>query len=614
MCKWQLEKAAEHGSQYAQGAGVFEAVGRLVELLERKFDVFQGAVVVDQLAHRALAVVDLLENLVQVRHRTGGGAVEGVVLDQLAQGALPGVDLADHVVGVADRVVGVVQKNAGLVLQGPDVGGGALQIAHHTERCHIQLVRVHQQAQRPLALGDPAGDRLDVVDPVGEIGLVVLHELRPRPQQLVNLFAAEALGQVLHAGGHAVNLDHQVAQIGLLDGFQSRAVLGFDAGRGAETNVEVVLAHEPGESDGRFAVGFHFGLAVQIDRHLRERVGAEPDVLDPSDLDTAHFDRVADLELLDVFESGVQVVAALEEGEGVEGFHDDKGGDDREGEEHAEPGFDEVFHKLDGLRVQGWKFRVKKVLNEGIGIVPQFPGRADEENPALHDHRHPVGDAERQAPVMGDDDGGGLRSAFELEDFLADGHGHQRVQLARRLVKQDQLRVPHQSAGDGDPFLHAAGKLIGHAVLDAFQAHGVQFGGDHAGDFIRRRQAVFAEVKPHIFRDRQGRQQGRGLKHHRHAEFLPDVRGVNGLALDENLAAVRLEQADDVLEQDAFAAAARPHDDEYAAGGDFERDALEHLPAVEAPPQVADFDERVLGAGAAGRLMAGNQAKDRVTK
>jgi hypothetical protein len=45
------------------------------------------------------------------------------------------------------------------------------------------------------------------------------------------------------------------------------------------------------------------------------------------------------------------------------------------------------------------------------------------------------------------------------------------------------------------------------------------------------------------------------LKHHRHPIFVPQTGGLDRLALDENLARLRLFQPDEMLEQDGFAAA-----------------------------------------------------------
>ncbi len=47
--------------------------------------------------------------------------------------------------------------------------------------------------------------------------------------------------------------------------------------------------------------------------------------------------------------------------------------------------------------------------------------------------------------------------------------------------------------------------------------------GDDGGDFLRRVESVFGEVKADIFADRQRGEQGAGLKDHGHAVFVPDV-------------------------------------------------------------------------------------------
>ena len=50
---------------------------------------------------------------------------------------------------------------------------------------------------------------------------------------------------------------------------------------------------------------------------------------------------------------------------------------------------------------------------------------------------------------------------------------------------KNQLRVHHQGAGDGHPLLHAAGKLVGHAVLQPFRPTASSFSGDDARRFPR---------------------------------------------------------------------------------------------------------------------------------
>jgi hypothetical protein len=49
---------------------------------------------------------------------------------------------------------------------------------------------------------------------------------------------------------------------------------------------------------------------------------------------------------VDIFEQGVEVVAALEKNKGAKGFEDDEGGNDGQGEKHAQAGFNGFFHRF----------------------------------------------------------------------------------------------------------------------------------------------------------------------------------------------------------------------------------------------------------------------------
>ncbi len=93
---------------------------------------------------------------------------------------------------------------------------------------------------------------------------------------------------------------------------------------------------------------------------------------------------------------------------------------------------------------------------------------------------------------------------------------------------------------------------------------------------------MFGQVKPHVFADGERIEERAGLEDERHAVFGGDFRRLDGFAVDEDFARVGRFNPDEVLEQNAFAAAARTHDDEYFAGLDIEINALEHFLAVKA--------------------------------
>ena len=114
-----------------------------------------------------------------------------------------------------------------------------------------------------------------------------------------------------------------------------------------------------------------------------------------------------------------------------------------------------------------------------------------------------------------------------------------------------------------------------------------EFFRDDAVNFRRRFQPVFGEIKPDVFADGERVEQRAGLEHQRHAVFGGDFRRFDGFAVDQNLPGVRRLQADEVLEQNAFAAAARPHDDKNFSGPDIKVNAVEHFLPAETFAQAA---------------------------
>ena len=75
--------------------------------------------------------------------------------------------------------------------------------------------------------------------------------------------------------------------------------------------------------------------------------------IDTADADAGHFDSVAHFEVLDVFEQGVQVVAALQEAEAAQIFQDDEGQNNSQGEKEAQFAFNIFFHGIN----EWWRVR-----------------------------------------------------------------------------------------------------------------------------------------------------------------------------------------------------------------------------------------------------------------
>ena len=82
---------------------------------------------------------------------------------------------------------------------------------------------------------------------------------------------------------------------------------------------------------------------------------------------------------------------------------------------------------------------------------------------AVH-HRHLVGHGDGLELVVGDVDDGGVEVVVEALDLRAHLHAELGVEVGERLVHQEDRRVAHQRAAEGDALLLAAGELAGLAL------------------------------------------------------------------------------------------------------------------------------------------------------
>ncbi len=179
-----------------------------------------------------------------------------------------------------------------------------------------------------------------------------------------------------------------------------------------------------------------------------------------------------------------------------------------------------------------------------------------------------------------------------------------RVEVAERLVEQDDLGLCHQRPRQRDALLLASRKLGRRAPLDPFELDEAQrlphLLANHlpalAADLQRVRDVVeHAQVRP----DRVG------LEHHAEAALLGGHGDAPGLrpddvAADSDLAVVGRLQADDAAQQRRFAAAAWPEQREDVVGRNSEIDVIERAnrPAL-GPIALAEALDPDLHAGGA---------------
>ena len=102
--------------------------------------------------------------------------------------------------------------------------------------------------------------------------------------------------------------------------------------------------------------------------------------------------------------------------------------------------------------------------------VVELHRRADLLDLAGVEHDDLVGQRHRLDLVVGDIDHRRLEPAVQLRDLQPRVDAQRRVEVGQRLVEQEQLRLAHDGAADGDALALAAGKLGRPALRDRVRA------------------------------------------------------------------------------------------------------------------------------------------------
>ena len=204
-----------------------------------------------------------------------------------------------------------------------------------------------------------------------------------------------------------------------------------------------------------------------------------------------------------------------------------------------------------------------------------------------------VGDGAHGGHVVGDGDGGGAHLGDQLADQVVDDAGHDRVEAGGGLVEEDDGGVGGDGAGEADALLHAARELGRVEVgglgpeADAARACRWRARGRPRGE---QRLAGVAQAEGDVLPDRQAVEERAALE--QHAEVAQEGAAVDrgeGHAVDQDLAAVGREDAEDAFQRHRLAGARAADDDEALAGHDLERDAG-RAPAC-APKALLHVDE-----------------------
>jgi hypothetical protein len=164
------------------------------------------------------------------------------------------------------------------------------------------------------------------------------------------------------------------------------------------------------------------------------------------------------------------------------------------------------------------------------------------------------------------------------------------VEVAERLVEQEEQGIAHQGAAHRDPLALAAGELRRLALE---QAVDLQQCGDprHRLVLLRLGHAAAFHAEGDVAADRHRRIERVGLEHHGDVAVLGRY-GVDHPVADLDSAAVWLLQPGDHVQQRGLAAARRAQQHGELAVLDREVDALQHLGVAEALVQTPDAERR----------------------
>ena len=138
------------------------------------------------------------------------------------------------------------------------------------------------------------------------------------------------------------------------------------------------------------------------------------------------------------------------------------------------------------------------------------------------DDDDPVGHGHGLGLVVGYVDHGDAQLGLDLLDLKAHGFAQLGVQVGKRLVQQQQLRLRHQGAAQGHPLLLSARKLGGNPVRVLAQVHHIQDAIHLILNDVSLVHFFDFQGVGHIFKHGHVRPHGVGLEHH---ADVPALRG-----------------------------------------------------------------------------------------
>ena len=199
---------------------------------------------------------------------------------------------------------------------------------------------------------------------------------------------------------------------------------------------------------------------------------------------------------------------------------------------------------------------MKEATKRFAGLGVEFQRRADLGDDAAVEHDDAVGQRHRLDLVVGDVDHRRAERLVQLRQLDAHLHAQHRIEVGQRLVEQEDLRLAHQRAADGDALALAAGQLRRLAVHQLVE---LQQRGDLVGapGLHLARGAGDRQREGDVLAHRQMRVERVGLEHHGDAALGRMHPGDVG-AVDEDRPRRHHFQPGDHAQHRRLAAAGRP--------------------------------------------------------
>src|SRR6185312_3557594 len=221
---------------------------------------------------------------------------------------------------------------------------------------------------------------------------------------------------------------------------------------------------------------------------------------------------------------------------------------------------------------------VEELLDDGLVTGQQHFTRTEHDQVLAEQHAHVVGHRAGDVDVVRDDQDRAVDLRVDVDQQLAQVRGTHRVQTRVGLVAEYDLRVEHQGAGQACTLAHTARDLAGELGLVTGQADEFKLLHDDVADLAFLLLGVLTQGESGVVVDVHRAEQRTVLEHD--AEQRADLvellsRALDDVgAVDDDLAPLRAQQADQGLEEDGFTGTGRAEEDADLTGRDLHGDVF----------------------------------------